>query len=1297
MFVRLSCILTSLVTATSLAAQPDWENELMIGKNKERGHATLIPYDNVTNALRGTRAASDYVQLLNGKWKFRWSPNPDARPVDFYKPEYQVNSWDEIDVPCSWQTRGYGVPIYTNVTYPFKKDWPRVTAEPPPDWTAFKYRNPVGSYRREFSIPADWDGREIFMHFEGVKSSFYLWVNGRQVGYSQGSMTPAEFDITKHVKPGKNLVAAEVYRWSDGSYLEDQDFWRLSGIFRDVFLFATPVVHIRDFKVETDLDENYVNAEVTVCAEIAHYEDVAGELALEAKIVELDGTALEGCQAVSTSSSRLVRPKLKLNAVAPRLWSAETPNLYRLLLTLKNSDGDPIEVVTCRMGFREVEIVNSRLYVNGKCVLLKGANRHEHDPDNGRYVDEKSMMADILLFKRFNLNTVRTCHYPDNPRWYELCDEYGIYVIDEANIESHGMGYGRESLGHAPTWEKAHVDRMTSMVQRDKNHPSVIIWSMGNEAGPGENFEACREATLALDTTRPIHYERYNQAADIDSCMYPSVEWLENVGNSDSEKPFVMCEYAHAMGNAVGNLQEYWDAIENSKRLIGGCIWDWVDQGLRVRDRKPGEKLTLDNRPGQGLHGKVFASQVSDTPEAANGWHFAYGHNFGDNPHSGNFCINGLIYPDHTPSPKLWEVKKVYQYVSFEDADLAVGKVRVRNKYAFTNLGKFEGSWQLLENGIAIEEGVLPLMDVAPGNEKVITVPFTAPAARPPGADYRLQLRLVLVRDTSWAPRGHVVAEEELNIPWDPMPQPVMDPNDMSDIAVTDSDDFVTLSGPDFKVVFSRVSGTIRELEYANAAVISPNSGPRLNLFRAPVDNDKWAAGGWYANGLNALEPNVESFETDTSNPKATRIAVVTRYIGRRGFAYMHRCTWTVLGNGVIVSVNHAEPVRGGGVIPKVGVRMMLPRELDLVTWCGRGPHENYVDRKTSAFVGRYPAKVADMFERYVRPQEMGNRCDTRWLALTNEHGNGLLVVPGEPMSFSALHFTADDLDAAGHTNELSPREDVVLCLDAAHLGLGGASCGPRPMKKYLLNAEPIDFSYSFRPYSRGAGDMGSVAAALPPIVAPVSIERDQRGLVSLHCVTPGASLAYRVNDGAFVPYTRPFALPDGGTVTATASLPAALDKSRSRIKFNLLVDRSKWKVVRCDSFHPGEGEPHQAIDGNPNTYWHTKWGGGESRHPHEIEVDLGEMLELVGITYLPRQGQENGRIAEYEVYVSRDGQSWAAPVATGEFSNSTQRQTVKFVEAVTGRYIKLVALSEVGGNAWTSLAELDVIAKSRP
>ncbi len=1295
MLARISFVLASFAVATSVAAQPDWENEQMIGKNKEVGHATLVPYDNVGDALRGTRDASDRVQSLSGPWKFRWSPDPDARPVDFYKPEYSVSNWDEIDVPCSWQTRGYGVPIYTNITYPFKKDWPRVTAEPPQDWTAYKYRNPVGSYRREFSIPADWDGREVFIHFEGVKSAFYLWINGQEVGYSQGSMTPAEFDITEYLKPGKNMVAAEVYRWSDGSYLEDQDFWRLSGIERDVFLFATPKVHIRDFKVETDLDDKYADAEITVSAEIAHYGDVSDELKLEARIVELDGTRFEGCQAASLSSDSLKTPKLKLKAVGPRLWSAESPNLYRLLLTLKNGDDEVIEVVTCRIGFREVEIKNSRLYVNGKSVLLKGANRHENDPDSGRYVDENSMMADILLFKRFNLNTVRTCHYPDNPRWYDLCDEYGIYVIDEANIESHGMGYGKESLGHQPTWEKAHVDRMTSMVRRDKNHPSIIIWSMGNEAGPGENFDACRTATLALDTTRPIHYERYNQAADIDSCMYPSVEWLESVGNSDSEKPFIMCEYAHAMGNAVGNLKEYWDVIETSKRLIGGCIWDWVDQGLRVRDRKPGEKLDLDDRPGQALHGKVFASQVGEEPVPAKGWYFAYGNDFGDNPHSGNFCINGLIYPDHTPSTKLWEVKKVYQNVAFEDANLAEGKVKIRNKFVFTNLSEFEGCWTLLENGVAIEEGALSALDLAPGKETNVTVPFSVPAAKP-GAEYRLRLSLVLAQDTSWAKKGHVVASEDLAVPLDLATPTIMDLTEMKELKVTERDNRVTIAGDGFQVAFSRATGTVCGLKYGSTTVIAEGSGPSLNLFRAPVDNDKWAAGRWYADGLDALEPKVESFEVDASNPKAARLAVVTRYTGQHRFAYMHQCTWTVLAGGVVVSGNHAEPVGGGGVIPKVGVRMMLPSELNSVTWYGRGPQENYVDRKTAAFVGRYTANVADMFERYVRPQDMGNRCDTRWLALTNRKGNGVLVVPGEPMSFSALHYTAGDLDAAGHTSELKPRKDVVLCLDAAHLGLGGASCGPRPMNKYMLNAGPIDFSYSFRPYWREAGDMAAIAAPVPPIVAPVSITRDGKGMVSLHCATPGASVAYRVNGGAFAPYTRPFALTDGGTVTATASLEGTLDSSENSVAFNLLVDRSKWKVVHCDSYHLGEGEANQAIDGDPNTYWHTKWGGNEPKHPHEIEVDLGEMLELDGIIYLPRQGQENGRIAKYEVYVSRDGKSWAAPAAAGEFSNNAQLQTVRFAKAITGRYVKLVALSEVSGNAWTSLAELDVLAKGR-
>ena len=1025
----------------------DWENPRMIGQNKEPAHCTLMPYADRNKAIDGVRAASKFYLSLNGDWKFHWVSNPAERPQDFFERGYDVSEWDEIPVPSNWQMHGYGKPIYLNVPYPFKKDPPYIQND----------NNPVGSYRTEFEIPGNWRGRQVFIHFDGVESAFYLWINGKEVGYSQGSRTPAEFNITDYLQDGRNVLAVEVYRWSDGSYLECQDFWRLSGIFRNVYLLSTPGLHIRDFEVKCDLDEEYKDAVLKITARVHNYSDEAWINAkVEVSLLDAESN-LVGSEVLMEGNSVYISPGAEsivmMNAAVdnPLKWSAEKPHLYTVLLKLKNEKDEIVEMESCRFGFREVEIKGGQLLLNGAPILIKGVNRHEHDPDTGHCVSLESMRKDIILMKQFNINTVRTAHYPDDPQWYELCDQFGLYVIDEANIESHGIGYKPENtLANKPEWKRAHVDRIISMVERDKNHPSIIIWSMGNEAGDGTTFEAASEWIHRRDSSRPVHYERAGRRyhTDIVCPMYSRIESIVKYAQDEQERPLILCEYAHAMGNAVGNLKEYWEAIEEYDHLQGGSIWDWVDQGLR--------KTTED--------GKEY---------------WAYGGDFGDDPNDGNFCINGLVFPDRKIPPKLWEVKKVYQSVEINEEDLSQGKIRIRNKYFFTNLGEFEADWTLYEDGGAIQRGKIEQLDVAPGESQVFTLPIEQQELEP-GAEYWLRVCIFLSGDTAWAPDAHEVAWEQLKMPYDVPPKPEMDVSELSELKLGASDDILTIKGKNFSISFSTTQGAMTSLIYEDMFFIEEAeegvNGPVLNAFRAPTDNNRRLARQWYEAGLNQLKREVKDFTIETVNPGVIRVSVLTENKGTEDSGFEHHCTYTVLGNGCIQIGNQIKPFGELPIFPKLGVKMKITGDFDNFQWYGAGPQENYPDRKYGAFIGFHQGKVSEQYVPYVRPQETGNKEDVRWASFTDKSGAGLLVVAEDTLAVTALHTTAEDLDKAEHIHELTPIADIILCLDSWQYGLGNGSCGPGVIDKYASYPESFDFSYSLRPYTRGMGEMFEVA-----------------------------------------------------------------------------------------------------------------------------------------------------------------------------------------------------------------------------
>lgn len=1021
-----------LIGSGTVSRARDWENEQIIGINKESPRATSCPFQSVQSALSDDFTKSSFYMSLNGNWKFNWAPNPEKRPLNFYKTTYDCSKWSEIEVPSNWQCKGYGVPIYVNTHYPFKKDWPRVTKTPNKKHTSFENRNPVGSYKREFKIPPGWKGRRVLIHFDGVKSAFYLWINGQKVGYSQGSFLPAEFEISSYLRSGTNTVSVEVYRWSDGSYLECQDYWRLSGIFRDLYLYSTPAVSIRDFFIQTDLDASYEDATLTLEGELLGNPSDAQKYFLKLDLYDSKTKK----RVLKTPKTQLIPGEqtefsLKTTLSDPKKWSAETPNLYTAVLSLINSHGKAVDIRSCQIGFREIEIANQQILINGQPLEIRGVNRHEHDPYNGRAISKELMLKDILLMKRHNINAVRTSHYPNHPDWYRLCDKYGLYVMDEANIESHGYGYGKNSLSHPPEWRKAHEARTRQMVARDKNHPSVIIWSLGNEGGPGKNYMYAEKAIKEIDTSRPTHYERNDKYCDLGSCMYPPVRRLERIGKRQQEKPFLVCEYAHAMGNAIGNLKEYMETFRKYRRLAGGFIWDWVDQALYATNQS----------------GEVYS---------------AYGGDFGDSPNSGNFNLNGVIFADRSISPKLLEVKSEYQPVEIEAIETAEGKLKLINHYIHTNLEALRGKWSLSRNGIVVQSGELPAINLPPGEETELTIPLSTIDPEE-NADYRLRIGFSLRSKTAWADEGYEVAWQQFPIETKPTLSPNSQPKSPLPILKTNQKT-IGVAGRNFELYFEKESGTLKQLIYNGKPVIASDHPLRLNLFRAPIDNDKRLRRAWFKKGLNKLDFHLNEISS-TKNPAKRTVDVKSRITAEgKGISFTHETTYAIHGDGTIVVSNRVVPSESGLILARIGVVMGLRREYENLAWYGRGPMENYIDRQAAAAVDLYQSTVSEEYVPYPYPQENGCKSEVQWLQLTDPNGCGVRFEFPKPMFVSALHFTADDLSEAKHAYELEERSEVILSLDIAQTGLGGGSCGPEPLQKYTLKANPTNFSFRISP-----------------------------------------------------------------------------------------------------------------------------------------------------------------------------------------------------------------------------------------
>ncbi|MFD2332905.1 glycoside hydrolase family 2 TIM barrel-domain containing protein [Cohnella sp. GCM10020058] len=1032
--------------------QPDWANLAVLERNAEPPRADLIPYGGTGDAMASEREASPYFLLLNGTWRFRYFESPSAVPDECEGVDYADDSWDLLAVPSNWQMHGYGTPHYSSCPYPFQIDPPHVPAN-----------NPVGCYRIAFVVPDGWEGRNVRLSFEGVDSAFHVWMNGSFVGYGQGSHNTSEFDVTDALRPGSNLLAVRVYQWSDGSYLESQDKWRLSGIFRDVYLLSLPAVTVLDAFVKTSWRPDGETAELDVCLQISNLSrDQARGGRIEAFLVDPEGNV---AHAADWPLASLLLPgesrelRLREPVACARPWSAETPNLYVLLLKVIDEDGRAAEVKRIAVGFRDIRIAEGRLLVNGRPIVVKGVNRNEFDARLGYVTTKEAMLEDVLLMKRHHINAVRLSHYPNDPRWLDLCDRYGLYVIDEADLETHGFHFvGDEGyLANHPAWREAFVQRARRLIERDKNHPSVIVWSLGNESGYGPNHDAMAEWVRQQDGTRPIHYERAYDApvVDIVSSMYPAVGTIVEEGLKDDPRPYLMCEFGHAMGNSTGNLKEYWDAIYAYPRLLGGLIWEWADMAIEVAETS----ASMNRGKGAKSDTEPPAVPSSDASHETAGKVYLYGGDFGDEPHSGSFCLDGLLFPDRTPKASLLEYKKAIEPVKVINWNEDTGELVLENRYDFLTLSHLKGEWTLYREGASLSSGQLPLFRTLPGERESIRLASKAELPAESG-EYWLRVRFLLREGTPWAERGFEIAWADLPLGIvsaaasdTPVPPP---PELLIVNEAGASERLAVVRGKNDEFVFDLNQGKLTSWKSGGRELLL--SGPSVNLWRAPVDNDvhlakTWLAAGYDRHTHDLRHAAIERLDGSGAIRLRTEFALGAR---GQGTAFLASLDYTVNGAGELLVEAKLEALRSDlPPLARFGLELRLPRELDRLTWFGRGPHECYADRQESGKLGVYAGSVAEQYVPYIKPQENGNKADVRWVRCEDADGFGLLTEANRsPMNVSAHHYATSDLANAKHRHELAPLQETILKLDAAQSGLGNHSCGYAPtLEKYLLPA----------------------------------------------------------------------------------------------------------------------------------------------------------------------------------------------------------------------------------------------------
>ena len=1013
---------------------PEWENPEIFEINREEPTATFYSYKSSKEALINKDwQNSPYYKSLNGKWHFYYSNDVKSRPKRFYANDYNFSNWDLIETPSNWELKGYGIPFYTNIKYMFPANPPFIPHE----------QNNNGSYIKFFEISDEWSGKDIYLHFEGVSGAMYIWLNGEKVGYSEGSKTPAEFNVTKHLVEGKNKLSVQVMRWSDASYMEDQDFWRLSGIERDVYLYAQNKVSLKDFKVKADLINQFKDGDFKVDLKINNNSLKTRSAKITVKLLDDDKEIFKEEKNIKLDLGINNSTFEKLISDV-RHWTAESPHLYDLLIEINEEE---VQATRISIGFRNIEIKNNQFLVNGKPILMKGVNLHDHHQKNGHVVSEDLLIKDLELMKKNNINSIRCSHYPKNPFFYRMCDKYGFYVIDEANIEIHGMGTTNQGLdnypkgkaihpAYLPKWKNMHLDRTKRMYERDKNYPSIVIWSLGNEAGNGENLFSTYDWLKNNDNSRPVQYEgatKYSNT-DIQVPMYPTIEQMKNYAENNPTRPLILCEYAHAMGNSVGNLQEYWDLIETYDIMQGGFIWDWVDQGILSKN-EAGEE------------------------------YWAYGGDLGGENYQNdkNFCNNGLVNPDRSSHPSLKEVKKVYQSIKFKMESIERKEILISNKYDFKNLNEFYFEWKLLKNGNQISIGRIKEFDLEPYKSKLIKIDI--PEIDELG-EYHLNIYAKKKFNEDLIPKDYSVAYDQFFLGG--TRASLNEKLDKKSIKITQNKKRLDLIGEGFKVSFNKENGRLIEINYGNENILL--EGIKPNFWRAPIDNDYGFSMPFKLKVWKQASKKQDFENIRVKNFKSQGVEIKTKYYmpNVKGFVEV---IYNVNTNGKInVKTSLSEISNKLPILPLFGTNFIINESYDNAKWYGRGPHENYQDRKTSSLVGLYNYKVSQMYFPYIRPQENGNRTDTRWLSLSNSEGNGIIIEASNVFEFSSHHQYNDDFDGGNrktqtHTYDINKRPLVNLNINYRQMGVGGDdSWGKQPHEEYKIKPENLSFNYSISP-----------------------------------------------------------------------------------------------------------------------------------------------------------------------------------------------------------------------------------------
>ena len=1281
----LTVLTTLLWLPASMEAQTmkEWDDVSVFQLNREVSHDLAIPFSSAESAKTLDLTKSPYYLNLNGTWKFHWSGLPTGVPANFYASNYNDAAWDNITVPYPWQVyavrngKSWDKPLYVNTSYPFAyTDTYSVMADRWGNWTySGNMKNPVGCYRRTFTLPEGWKGRKTFIRFCGAGHAYYVWINGKFAGYAEDSYLPSEWDITDKVQEGENTVAVQCFRFSSGSFLECQDYWRLTGITRDVYLYSTSPEYIKDFFFTTaSLKSGNTAASAKVQFDIAST-DVNG-LTLQTTISDGAHELIQTGKELTANSGTQT---ISVEGIEP--WSAETPRLYDLTLTLKRGE-EVLDLRSCKIGFRTVSIRNDgALLINGKRVIFHGVDRHDFSQETGRTVSKEEMLQDVMTMKRLNVNAVRTSHYPNNAYFYELCDKYGLYVLAEADVECHGnMGLSSVQLFRAPM-----VERNERQVRTLRNHACIFGWSAGNESGGGNNFQYVMEAIKKLDASRITHYEGNSTWSDVTSTMYGSysnmlstgVSRLKDYKSGKKPKPHIQCENTHSMGNAMGNQKDMFrDIYEPYPAMTGEFVWDWKDQGLRMP-----------------VSGK------------ANQFYWAYGGDFGDIPNDGAFCCNGVVLPDCTPTAKSFNMKTVYQPLDVIMKDSLEGTFWLKNKLQQKNLTNVDVRYSIQQDGIEIKGGLLPDIDIAPYDSILVNIPMDD-VKMLPEHEYYIRFSTTQREATPWADAGYEVAVSGAELR-KATSRSICQYQGTDSLNLTAGSTTCTVTGKDFSVTFAQ--GTLSKYVYKGNTLIS--TPLKLNTFRAPTENDHVQEGNWEALGIRSLTLTRGSFTVEEDEAhKWADIQVTNKYKTSTGaITFTVKQRFRVYPDGTVAVSNIITPNVDGQILPKLGFRLEMPNACTQLTWFGRGPLDNYADRKDASLPGIYHSTVAEQWTNFIRPQETGNKEDVRWLAIQQPTGRGLVFSAMQQMATTVGNWRAEEIytnrgNRVKHPYEMTTVKNTVVCLDAWNRALGNASCGPDVMTRYERKNTQTPFSFVIQPLDTllTDQDLTALACVTAPVCEPVVIKTDRNGYAVLSTSTRGATIHYKKiskdgteEEGILTEQNNePIDMRMGGTITAYATCEGLTDGIETTQTFGLHVDKRDWSIVSYDSQQGGSEIATNAIDDDENTIWHTMYNPNTPDCPHELVIDMGHTYRVNSFSYKGRMDGSNGRVIDYEVYFSNHPKIWGEPAASGSFRDISDIQTVAITKKVEARYMRFVAKSVVNNNKYASAAELYIGAE---